>query len=90
MLGLSSVAKNESGKKAPVEVYVSETKGKTFIDGFFKAYYTSQERFIWAHVTAIVLSENVLKTGVSNVFDGLTRYYEFQSNSMDFWDKGIH
>lgn len=87
MLGLSSVARNESGKKAPVEVYVSETKGKTFIDGFFKAYYTSQERFIWAHVTAIVLSENVLKTGVSNVFDGLTRYYEFRPTPWIFGTK---
>lgn len=87
MSGLSSVARNESGEKAPAEVYVSETKGKTFIDGFFKAYHTSQERITWAHVTAIVLSENVLKKGVCNVFDGLTRYHEFRPTPWVFGTK---
>lgn len=88
LLGLSSVAKNESGEKAPAEVYVSKTKGKTFIDGFFKAYHTSQERFLWANVTAIVLSENVLKKGLGSVFDGLTRYYEFRPTPWIFGTKG--
>lgn len=88
MLGLSAVAKSEGGQKAPAEVYVSETKGKTFIDGFFKAYQTSQERFLWANVTAIVLSENVLKKGLGSVFDGLTRYYEFRPTPWIFGTKG--
>jgi spore germination protein KC len=87
MLGLSAVAKSEGGQKAPAEVYVSETKGKTFIDGFFKAYQTSQERFLWANVTAIVLSENVLKKGLGSVFDGLTRYYEFRPTPWVFGTK---
>jgi spore germination protein KC len=91
MVSLSAVAKREGGEKAPPDVYVSKTSGKTFIDGFFKAYYTAQERFMWANVTAIVLSENALKKGLAGVFDGLTRYYEFRptpwifgtQNSMD-------
>jgi spore germination protein KC len=87
MIGLSSVAKKEGGEKAPPEVYVSETKGKTFIDGFFKAYHTAQERFLWANVTAIVLSENVLKKGLVSVFDGLTRYYEFRPTPWIFGTK---
>ncbi|MEH7178092.1 Ger(x)C family spore germination protein [Neobacillus vireti] len=87
MIGLSSVAKSEGGYKAPPEVYVSETRGKTFIDGFFKAYYTAQERFLWANVTAIVLSENVLKKGLGSVFDGLTRYYEFRPTPWIFGTK---
>jgi spore germination protein KC len=87
MIGLSAVAKSEGGKKASPEVYVSETKGKTFIDGFFKAYHTAQERFLWANVTAIVLSENVLKKGLGSVFDGLTRYYEFRPTPWIFGTK---
>jgi spore germination protein KC len=78
LLGLSSVAKTEGGDKAPPVVYISETSGKTFIDAFFKAYHTAQERILWAHVTAIVLSETVLEKGMGSVFDGLTRYYEFR------------
>ncbi|WP_404328487.1 Ger(x)C family spore germination protein [Mesobacillus maritimus] len=87
MLGLSSVAKNEGGEKPPAEVYISETSGKTFIDAFFKAYFTAQERFLWAHVTAIVLSEAALEKGLENVFDGLTRYYEFRPTPWIFGTK---
>lgn len=78
MLSLNSVAKTEEGTNAPPQVYISETIGETFIDAFFKAYRTSQERIIWAHVTAIVLSESALKKGIDNIYDGLTRYYEFR------------
>lgn len=87
MLGLTSVAKREGGAKVPSEVYVSETSGATFIDAFFKAYYTAQERFLWAHVTAIVLSEDALKKGLGSIFDGLTRYYEFRPTPWIFGTK---
>lgn len=88
MLGLSAVAKSEGGEKAPPTAYVSVTSGVTFIDAFFKAYHTAQERFLWANVTAIVLSENVLKMGLGGVFDGLTRYYEFRPTPWIFGTKG--
>ncbi|MGD6842489.1 Ger(x)C family spore germination protein [Bacillus infantis] len=87
MLGLGSVAKSEGGEKAPPEVYVSESSGETFIDAFFKAYGTAQERFLWAHVTAIVLSEAALEKGLDSVFDGLTRYYEFRPTPWIFGTK---
>ncbi|MFS0823942.1 Ger(x)C family spore germination protein [Bacillus sp. 1P02SD] len=87
MIGLTSVAKREGGDKGPPEVYVSETGGKTFIDAFFKAYHTAQERFLWAHVTAIVLSESALEQGLDSIFDGLTRYYEFRPTPWIFGTK---
>ncbi|MDR4886792.1 Ger(x)C family spore germination protein [Fredinandcohnia sp. QZ13] len=87
MIGLTSVAKSEGGEKGPPEVYVSQTSGKTFIDAFFKAYHTSQERILWAHVTAIVLSESALEKGLDSIFDGLTRYYEFRPTPWIFGTK---
>jgi spore germination protein KC len=87
MLGLTSVAKREGGTPVPPTVYVSETSGATFIDAFFKAYYTAQERFLWAHVTSIVLSEAALKKGMGSIFDGLTRYYEFRPTPWIFGTK---
>lgn len=87
MLGLSSVAKTEGGQKPSPEAYVSETNGKTFIDAFFKAYYTAQERFLWAHVTSIIFSEAALKKGMGGVFDGLTRYSEFRPTPWVFGTK---
>ncbi|WP_077212804.1 Ger(x)C family spore germination protein [Bacillus dakarensis] len=87
MIGLGSIAKSENGEKSPPKVYVSKTKGKTFIDGFFKAYHTAQERILWAHVTAIVLSQSALEQGLGNIFDGLTRYYEFRPTPWMFATK---
>lgn len=78
LIGLGAVAKSETGQKSPPEVYVSKTSGKTFIDAFFKAYQSAQERILWAHVTAIVFSKSALEKGLDNIFDGLTRYYEFR------------
>ncbi|MFS0864887.1 Ger(x)C family spore germination protein [Fredinandcohnia sp. 179-A 10B2 NHS] len=87
LLGLNNVAKREGGSVAPPDVYVSETTGATFIDAFFNAYHTIQERVLWANVTAIVLSEDVLKKGLGSVFDGLTRYYEFRPTPWMFGTK---
>ncbi|WP_338449494.1 Ger(x)C family spore germination protein [Niallia oryzisoli] len=87
MIGLSSVAKSADGEKAPAEVYVSKTNGETFIDAFFKAYHTAQERILWAHVTAIVVSEAALEKGMDSIFDGLTRYYEFRPTPWMFATK---
>ncbi|SEN94114.1 germination protein, Ger(x)C family [Mesobacillus persicus] len=87
MIGLGSVAKSEGGEKASPDIYVSETTGKTFIDAFFKAYHTAQEKILWAHVTAIVMSEDVLEKGMGSVFDGLTRYYEFRPTPWLFGTK---
>lgn len=87
MIGLGSIAKSESGEKSSPEVYVSKTTGKTFIDGFFKAYHTAQERILWAHVTAIVLSQSALEQGLENIFDGITRYYEFRPTQWVFATK---
>lgn len=42
---------------------------------------------LWANVTAIVLSENVLNKGLGSVFDGLTRYYEFRPTPWVFGTK---
>lgn len=86
-LGLSSLAKSEGDQKTPPEAYVSETSGKSFVDAFFKAYYTAQEKILWAHVTSIVFSEAALEKGLGGVFDGLTRYYEFRPTPWIFGTK---
>lgn len=59
-------------------VSVSKTSGKSMNDAAFEAYKSGQERFLWAHITAIVLSESALQQGFETIYDGLTRYYEFR------------
>lgn len=77
LINFPSIASTE-GKITPASTFISDTVGETFIDAFFKMYESGQERFIWSHITAIVLTESVLKEGLSEVFDGLSRYYEFR------------
>lgn len=78
MENFNNVAKTEGGDSSEPQVWVSETVGETFIAGFFKAYEAGQERILWAHVNAIVLSESAIEKGFNNIFDGITRYHEFR------------
>lgn len=77
LIALDSIAKSD-GQEAPPQILVSETTAPSFIETFFKVYETGQQRFLWAHVTSLILSESVLKEGFENVFDGISRYYEFR------------
>ncbi|WP_102262618.1 Ger(x)C family spore germination protein [Mesobacillus jeotgali] len=78
LVDLMKVAKTEGGDSSPAKMWVSKAEGEIFIDSFFEIYKTAQERFVWAHVTAIVLSEAALQQGFQEIFDGLTRYHEFR------------
>ncbi|WP_079508869.1 Ger(x)C family spore germination protein [Mesobacillus jeotgali] len=78
LVDLMKVAKTEGADTSPAKMWVSESEGEIFIDSFFDIYRTAQERFVWAHVTAIVLTEAALKQGFQEIFDGLTRYHEFR------------
>lgn len=77
LINLASVASTE-GQGSPPLTYVSDVTGPTFIEAFFRVYESGQNRFIWSHMTTILLSESALEEGIENIFDGLTRYYEFR------------
>ncbi|OAT85411.1 hypothetical protein A6P54_19030 [Bacillus sp. MKU004] len=78
LVDLTKVAKTEGSNPEPAKMWVSEATGDIFIDAFFEIYQTAQERFIWGHVTAIVLSEAAIEKGFQEIYDGLTRYHEFR------------
>ena len=87
LIGLDTIAKSEGAVSEKATMWVSEAVADTFNDAFFDVYKTSQERIIWSHVTAIVLSEDAIKEGFHNFFDGLTRYYEFRLTPWVFGTK---
>lgn len=79
MLSFNAVAKKEGGATGEeAKMVISKTEGETLINALFKAYQTAQQRIVWAHVTAIVISESAMEEGLDNIYDGLTRYYEFR------------
>lgn len=86
-IDLKKVAKTETADSRPPKVWVSKADGTTFTDAFFEVYNTAQERILWAYVTSIVLSESAIKEGFPDIFDGLTRYYEFRLTPWIFGTK---
>ncbi|WP_078379265.1 Ger(x)C family spore germination protein [Sutcliffiella halmapala] len=76
MMGFDTQSKDGGGGEP--KVWVSETIGDTFDAALSEAYNTAQDRILWAHVNAIVLSESAIQEGFQKVFDVLTRYYELR------------
>jgi spore germination protein KC len=80
MLDFATIAKQESSKpteKAPI--WVGRGTGTTLTEALIDLYTSSQQRVSWGHVTALVLSESVLKPKqLSQVFDLTNRSQEIR------------
>jgi spore germination protein KC len=80
MLDFATIAKQESSKpteKAPI--WVGRGTGTTLTEALIDLYTSSQQRVSWGHVTALVLSESVLKPQqLSQVFDLTNRSQEIR------------
>lgn len=80
MLDFATIAKQESSKqteKAPI--WVGRGTGTTLTEALIDLYTSSQQRVSWGHVTALVLSEAVLKPKqLSQVFDLTNRSQEIR------------
>jgi len=81
VLNFANIAKAESmdiGKSVPA--WIGKGEGKTASEALTSIYPTSQLQLFWGHVKAIILSENLLKQGISETFDALNRYREIRYN----------
>lgn len=80
MLDFATIAKQESNKqteKAPI--WVGRGTGTTLTEALIDLYTSSQQRVSWGHVTALVLSESVLKPKLlAQVFDLTNRSQEIR------------
>lgn len=80
MLDFATIAKQESNKqteKAPI--WVGRGTGTTLTEALIDLYTSSQQRVSWGHVTALVLTEAVLKPKqLSQVFDLTNRSQEIR------------
>ncbi|WP_433940543.1 Ger(x)C family spore germination protein [Paenibacillus lautus] len=80
MLDFATIAKQETSKpteKAPI--WVGRGTGSTLTEALIDLYTSSQQRVSWGHVTALVLSEAVLKPKqLSQVFDLTNRSQEIR------------
>lgn len=85
VLSFSNIAKSEGtqiGKKTPV--WVGKGVGKTPTEAMISLYNTSQMPVFWGHVKAVILTENVMKKNITDVFDIMNRYREIRYNIWSF------
>ncbi|MGM0863360.1 MAG: Ger(x)C family spore germination protein [Bacillota bacterium] len=75
------------GTKAEPKTWVSETTGKNFDDALSGVYNSAQNRILWGHVNALLVSEDALKNGFQDVMDAIFRYYEFRLSPWVFGTK---
>jgi len=77
LVDFGNIAKSETGVKEPPKVYVAVGEGSSINEAITKIINTSQTNIFFGHVTAIVLSETVIKKGFYDIYDALSRNHEF-------------
>lgn len=81
ILNFTNISHNEQsnlGKSVPV--WVGKGEGDTLALALTDISRTSQLRLFWGHVKVIVMTENVLKKGVVDVYNAINRYREVRYN----------
>ena len=81
ILDFSTLGKQESsgGKSETTEgAWVGKGQGNTIEAALHNLYKTSQRRIYWGHLNTVILSESVLKLGIHEGIDLLTRFNEFR------------
>ncbi|MBA2879244.1 Ger(x)C family germination protein [Anoxybacillus kamchatkensis] len=81
VLDFSNVAKLEGGfpEKSP-PIWIGKRNGKTIQEAIDALTKEAQQRLFWGHISAIVLSERVLKTNLKQAIDFVNRYREVRYN----------
>lgn len=81
ILDFSNIAKLEGGTpEISPPIWVGKSEGKTVQDAIDTMTEDAQQRLFWGHISAIVLSENVLKYRLKQSLDFVSRYREIRYN----------
>jgi spore germination protein KC len=89
VIDFNNLAKQEGGgSRQPQMIATVRGTGETINDAAFDLYTAAQQRYSWEHITAIVYTENTLKSGkILHVNDFLQRYYQIRNILWTFGTK---
>src|SRR5699024_4365655 len=88
MLDFSNVAKQEMGKASEnPPLYIGKASGKTINEAINNLYRTSQQAVNWAHISAIIYSDAIIKKGVEDAELSLRKSGKFRYPSWMFCTK---
>nr|WP_268893040.1 Ger(x)C family spore germination protein [Paenibacillus lutrae] len=81
ILNFSNIAKNEStqiGQEVPI--WIGKSEGTTVTEAMTTFYATSQLRIFWGHLKAVVVTENMMRRGLREVYDEMNRFHQIRFN----------
>ncbi|MBP1991902.1 Ger(x)C family spore germination protein [Paenibacillus eucommiae] len=79
IMDFSYIAKTDAGNPGEkASVWVGKGTGRTINEAINEIYRSSQRQVFWGHVTSIVFSESILKSGIQEVMDLTNRYREIR------------
>ena len=83
IIDFSNIAKSEQpSNPEAIQAEVGTAKGSTPSEAFYNLYQAIDEKIFWGHFTFIVLSENALKEGRSNMLiNTFIRFHETRYNT---------
>ncbi|MCQ6560665.1 Ger(x)C family spore germination protein [Paenibacillus mendelii] len=83
MLDFTGIAKSSgvSGPTSQAPVWIGKGRGRTLDMAFNDMYKSAQLQVSWGHVTAIVLTDNVLAAKHDQIADMINRYPEIRYNA---------
>ncbi|WP_127588756.1 Ger(x)C family spore germination protein [Paenibacillus koleovorans] len=89
MLDFTVIARQESrnGTTEPL-AYSGQGTGETVSMAMDQLYDTAQQRIVWSHVTAIIVTEAALKHGIQGFADAINRFREIRYTPWIFGTKG--
>ncbi|WP_274362835.1 Ger(x)C family spore germination protein [Paenibacillus thermotolerans] len=88
MIDFTSVAKTETGKPTQqIPIWIGEGEGETLIGALNDLYRSSQLRIFYGQINTIVFSEKIMKIGLTDVKELLSRYYEIRYTPWVFGTK---
>ncbi|GFN33300.1 Ger(x)C family spore germination protein [Paenibacillus xylaniclasticus] len=88
VLNFSNVARSEGvelGKKVPS--WIGKGVGTTVIGSINSLFATSQLRLFWGHVKAVVVTESLMRQGITETYNALNRYREIRYNVLVYGTK---
>ncbi|PWK13406.1 Ger(x)C family spore germination protein [Tumebacillus permanentifrigoris] len=89
VIDFSNLSKMESGGgRHEDKPAIGKGTGETFDQAAFDLYNTTQQKISWAHISAMVFSDNAIKAGIpEHAIDLMRRYHEMRHT---IWTFGTH
>lgn len=88
ILNFNTLGKQQSGDQQAQGSWVGRGEGSSIQSAMHQLYSSTQQRIFWGHLSAGIVSESVMRKGLTETIDQLTRFNEFRYTTWVFGARG--